>query len=462
MNAQFLGPGPRDERRGKNELDRTWSVMANPEHVQILRQGPVAWNRWRKEYSTVGPDLSQLDFGTIQELCMPVPDLSGFDLARADLRMSSLRNAITVNASFHNAYMVSADLCFGHFGHCDFRGAKLRLSRIGSAKFSSCDFTGADLAYCSAEETKFTGSNLIIVDMSHMQLVSTDFTDTAIQDTHVYGAAAWDLKLEGCDQSGIVITPSGASAITVDDLEIAQFVYLLLNNSRLRSVIDTITSKVVLILGRFTPERKAVLFALRNELRHHNLVPILFDFERPSSRSFIETVSTLAHMARFVIGDFTDQGDVRREVQRIADSLQSVPIVPLLHCAEKSIPITLQDLANHSCVLPVFRYSSAEELLRYLFTDVIEPALALERKLGIPGPRGLVHRSRQPSPIPMPSQQCLRFNDEQTIVPARRQVRQQNQSKSGHVCRRRERNLLFLTQRHLFPQHQDLGCLCRP
>ena len=36
-------------------------------------------------------------------------------------------------------------------------------------------------------------------------------------------------------------------------------------------MIDTITSKVVLILGRFTAERKAVLDALREELskRHY-------------------------------------------------------------------------------------------------------------------------------------------------------------------------------------------------
>ena len=41
----------------------------------------------------------------------------------------------------------------------------------------------------------------------------------------------------------------------------------MLHNQKIRDVIDTITSKAVLILGRFTPERKAVLDALREELR---------------------------------------------------------------------------------------------------------------------------------------------------------------------------------------------------
>ena len=72
--------------------------------------------------------------------------------------------------------------------------------------------------------------------------------------------------------------------ITVDNLEVAQFIYLLLNNPKIREVIDTIAKKAVLILGRFTPERKAVFDALREALRTRGYLPILFDFEKPSSR----------------------------------------------------------------------------------------------------------------------------------------------------------------------------------
>ena len=49
---------------------------------------------------------------------------------------------------------------------------------------------------------------------------------------------------------------------------------------RIREVIDTITSKIVLILGRFTEERKAVLDTLRDELRRRDYLPVLFDFVR--------------------------------------------------------------------------------------------------------------------------------------------------------------------------------------
>lgn len=67
---------------------------------------------------------------------------------------------------------------------------------------------------------------------------------------------------------GLILASGQEPEITTDDIEVAQFLYLLIHNEKLRKVIDTITSKVVLILGRFTPERKAVLDALRDEVRN--------------------------------------------------------------------------------------------------------------------------------------------------------------------------------------------------
>jgi 5-methylcytosine-specific restriction endonuclease McrBC regulatory subunit McrC len=99
---------------------------------------------------------------------------------------------------------------------------------------------------------------------------------------------------------------------------------LLLNNQKIRHVIDTITSKVVLILGRFTPERKAVLDAIRKELRQRDRLPVLFDFEKPTNRTTEETVSTLAHMVRFVIADLTDAKSVLQELRSIVPNSPSV------------------------------------------------------------------------------------------------------------------------------------------
>jgi hypothetical protein len=115
------------------------------------------------------------------------------------------------------------------------------------------------------------------------------------------------LKLsEGTKQQNLVITREGESEVTVDNIEVAQFVYLLLHNEKIRNVLDMITTKAVLILGRFTEGRKNILDALQEELRRRDYLPILFDFEKSIGRDITETVSLLARMARFVVADITD------------------------------------------------------------------------------------------------------------------------------------------------------------
>ena len=55
------------------------------------------------------------------------------------------------------------------------------------------------------------------------------------------GISAWNLKLsERTTQQDLVITPLHEPKVTRDNIEIAQSVYLLLHNAKLRDVIDTI------------------------------------------------------------------------------------------------------------------------------------------------------------------------------------------------------------------------------
>ena len=143
----------------------------------------------------------------------------------------------------------------------------------------------------------------------------------------------WDFGLEfkRCtrDQFDLIITPRDEPIVTIDNLEVAQFIYLLLNNQKIRHVIDTITSKVVLILGRFTDERKRVLDAIREELRKYDYIPVLFDFDKPASKDITGTVETLARMARFIIADLTDPSSIPHELGTIVPFLRTTPVLPI-------------------------------------------------------------------------------------------------------------------------------------
>jgi hypothetical protein len=191
----------------------------------------------------------------------------------------------------------------------------------------------------------------------------------------VYGISAWDVRLEGAIQSNLVITPPDESAIQVDNLEVAQFIYLLLNNEKIRDVIDTIGKKAVLILGRFTPDRMAVLDAIREALRQNGYLPILFDFEKPSTRDTHETIVTLAGLVRFIIADITDPKSIPQELTSIVSNLPSVPVQPLLQNGFE--PWGMYDhIQGYASVLPLVRYENQETLLRALPLEVIAPAEA--------------------------------------------------------------------------------------
>ena len=172
----------------------------------------------------------------------------------------------------------------------------------------------------------------------------------------------------------MVITPEEKPTVTVDNIEVAQFIYLLLHNQKVREVIDTITSKAVLILGRFTDECKAVLDAIREELRKRDYLPILFDFELPARQNITETVTLLARMARFIIADLTDPSSIPQELQAIIPSVR-VPVQPLL-LEGSSLYSMFKDFdpQDFHWVLPVYRYKEPEQLLAKLADKVIAPA----------------------------------------------------------------------------------------
>src|SRR5262249_6492145 len=146
-------------------------------------------------------------------------------------------------------------------------------------------------------EANLTDADLRGAELTAATLVDTDLTGADLTGCRIYGVSAWNLKLKRTKQQNLIITRPDEPAITVDNIEVAQFIYLMLHNEKVRDVTDTITSKAVLILGRFTDERKAVLDALRKELRTRAHLPILFDFEKPRSRDTDETITLLARMA---------------------------------------------------------------------------------------------------------------------------------------------------------------------
>jgi Pentapeptide repeats (8 copies) len=231
-----------------------------------------------------------------------------------------------------------------------------------------------------------TGADLSRADLSKAILigaamVGTNLLDATLTGCLIHGVTAWNVRLnEGTKQQGLIITPLGEPAVAVDRLEVAQFLYLLLHNEKIRHAIDTITSKVVLILGRFSPERKAVLDALRDDLHKRGYVPVVFDFEKPSTRTTGETVTLLAQVARFVIADVSDARSVLQELRGIVPDNPTLPVRPII-VADQEEPGMFDFFMRYPWFLGVHRYVNLAQLLAELNDRVIGPVEAEVAKL---------------------------------------------------------------------------------
>jgi uncharacterized protein YjbI with pentapeptide repeats len=355
--------------------------MANEEHVAQLRKEAVSWNAWRKENpDNIHPDLMGANLSEA--------DLSEADLSWANLNGANLNGANLNRAFFNGAYLNGANLNGANLNGADLSGANLNGAYLNGAYLNGAYLNGANLLEANligATPTvaylvgvNLVGANLSDADLSGADLqgailVGTNFTNANLTGCRIYGVSTWDLKLEGTKQQNLIITRRDEPEITVDNIEVAQFIYLMLDNQKVREVIDSITSKAVLILGRFTEERKPVLEALRQELRQRKYLPILFDFAVPARRNVTETIKTLAGLARLVIADVTDATEVRVELHNIVPAFPSLPIQPILLRGRPEF-VTHLHLQDFPWFLPTFEYDDLGHLLANL--DIVADAEA--------------------------------------------------------------------------------------
>jgi uncharacterized protein YjbI with pentapeptide repeats len=418
--------------------------MANEEHVEILKKGLETWRMWRKtakgqidlsRASLSAINLSEYDLSYcnlqganlkganlakawLHSAYLGEADLSGAtltdcgmirtgfyraNLGGADMRRVDASYSFFKGANLHKATLVDADLSGAWLvhheamdrdddptSHCDLSeadlsGASLRNANLDRAILRRANLTGANLtgAYCSRGD--FAGANLSDSDLSQAVLVEADFTDATITGARIYGVSAWNVNLASTAQHDLIISRWDEPAVTVDNLEVGQFIYLILNNTKIRSVIDTITSKGVLILGRFAdPQRKAVLDGLRQKLREFNLMPIVFDFDRPTDKDYTETVQTLVGMSMFVIADVTLPKSTPLELEATVKQFK-VPYLPIIDVSVDPRPFAMivDSQKSFHWVLSTLAYESKEELLDHenLKTYIIDRAMAKREEL---------------------------------------------------------------------------------
>src|SRR6266567_790139 len=378
--------------------------MANQEHLDILKQGADTWNQWRKEHPNIRPDLSLAD---LKGADLSGAFLNGADLREADLSetrfyddttpMGLLTGASFIKANLRGANLTEADLSHVNLIGADLSEANLNKARLPKSIISEATLTGAflkevdlsgvDLSKKDLSRVNFSGANLMQVNLtdailrgadlsnanlSGALLLQTNLEDATLNRCSIYGISAWSLRLEGVKQNSLVITPDNEPTITVDNLEVAQFVHLLLSHKKLRDVFNAVTQRGVLILGRFGGGGLEILQAIAVKLRKENYLPIIFDFEQPQDRDYTETVMTLVGLSRFVIVDLSGPS-VPAELSHTVPFFD-IPFVPIIEKGQRGYSMFV-DLFKYPWMLrPMIEFATVDELLARIPSEVIAPA----------------------------------------------------------------------------------------
>jgi hypothetical protein len=268
-----------------------------------------------------------------------------------------------------------------NFASADLTRADLSKAFLSAADFTDANLREADLSDANLPGAIFKRADLRGAKLTRASLDRTIFREADLSGAHIYGAGVWNIDLDRkTRQKGLIITPEDEPAVLVDDIEVAQFIYLLINRQKLRSVIDTVTRRGVLILGRFGDGGIELLQVIADWLRqpeNGSYLPLLFDFPRPESKTYTETVRTLAGLARFVIVDLSGPS-VPQEITATVD-LHEIPFVPILERKRKDWSM-FRDFLGKERVLNPVRFEDAHELLSLLKEQVITPAEKLIKK----------------------------------------------------------------------------------
>lgn len=326
------------------------------------------------------------------------------DLREADLRGVEFNQVALTKANFTNADLRGADLqnCFlrgANLSCAKLQGVNLAHAFLGDANLSrvECDehtnFEEADLQGANLSMANLQGSSLKQANLQLAQLVETDLRGADLSGCKVFGIAAWSPRINtDTRQQNLLVTPEPTEpahrgrrqnsveitgpvqALTTESLEHAHLMYLMMNPD-LSDLLESVTSKGVLLLGRFSGKQGEVLDALRAALRAKGFLPLKFDFRKSDSRTLKETVLTLAGLSRFIIADITEASSVPLELTTIVKDYK-IPIVPIQRQGRRTFSMFESiDQEYRDRVLPSLEYEDIDDLVLVLEKGIIDPAL---------------------------------------------------------------------------------------
>jgi uncharacterized protein YjbI with pentapeptide repeats len=158
-------------------------------HVEKLKEGVLAWNRWRVENPKLLPDLSHLNFSTLfppntsrkqSRRTKNSGSLSGINLRGANLEGADLSGQVIVDADLANANLRNANLSQANAAGVNLQGADLTCARLNdiqlqNAGAKNANFAGAQLNSANLSRSQLTNADLSLSDLSGAKISGVVF-----------------------------------------------------------------------------------------------------------------------------------------------------------------------------------------------------------------------------------------------------------------------------------------------
>lgn len=297
------------------------------------------WERFLKGFPYVeevenGKDLRFIDIGrtSLEGADFHSADLNGANLEGAylkktDLNMANLMDANMNEVNLEKAYLWGATFLNTNLMKANLKKAQLTRAILIKANLTEANLEGANLSGAELGAANLEKSNLCNTNLVYCSLNNVNLHGASMINCSIYGISAWDIITDDeTIMKGLVINKD--PLITVDDIEIAQFIHLILNNKKISNIITSMRTKCVLILGSFDDDSMPVLNKLTEILPEYNLVPIIFYFKAPKEHSLMETVRTMALLSKFVIVDLSKRSGQLYEIANLVNNIK-VPYVTI-------------------------------------------------------------------------------------------------------------------------------------
>jgi hypothetical protein len=167
--------------------------MADISHLEVLEEGPEAWNTWRVENPGVEPRFSGEDLSEL--------DLTRTNLSDADLSQAELFDSILIHANLKMADLAGADL-----SGAKLEGAELYKVDLSGASLIGADLTGVYLAEANLQKADLRGANLQGADLSGADLRDANLAGANLGRAKLTRASIKGANLRNSDVYGADLT----------------------------------------------------------------------------------------------------------------------------------------------------------------------------------------------------------------------------------------------------------------